>query len=521
MKTFLSSTYVDLVEHRRAAKDALERLSSQVGRMEIFGARPEEPLEACLAEIDACDLFVGIYAHRYGHVPADSEFSITEEELKHAKKHNKPVFCFLVEEDYSWPPPMIENEPGKTKLSALKKVISSTLVRDTFTTPDNLAYKVGTSVGRYLISKTPIDTTRSVSWGRINVALPSRHETLHGRDEELDLLSRSLSHASLATGVAIEAIGGMGKTALARECCVSRELWKSFDIVLGAQALKRQMHVDPRSAINDALRVDHQGTVLRLREFLVTIARQLDLQKAELRTEMELEREIMRLLAGRSALIILDNLETMADTVNVLELFGRVCSPPLQKVLITTRRFPAEPPTGFSRLPLNAIEDTQACRKLVVDQLRKHVNPKLASNEAIDAVVEVGRGHPLMLELLAGKLGTQGTGSILKLLEKWRSNPVDALNDEYLSALCEHVFDDSFLEHIGLAGANLLSVMALEDAGVEERAARIASKMSDEGFNSTLSRLFQANCIRRELYEELSVLTLHPLTQAYFRGMSK
>src|SRR5262249_12326436 len=65
-----------------------------------------------------------------------------------------------------------------------------------------------------------------------------------------------------------------------------------------------------------------------------------------------------------------DNLETLDDTANVLELFRRVCSPPLQKALITTRRFPAAPPPGFSRLALDAIRDTAACRKLVIDQLR-------------------------------------------------------------------------------------------------------------------------------------------------------
>ena len=43
MKVFLSSTYIDLIEHRKAAKEALERLGQQVGGMEIFGARDEEP----------------------------------------------------------------------------------------------------------------------------------------------------------------------------------------------------------------------------------------------------------------------------------------------------------------------------------------------------------------------------------------------------------------------------------------------------------------------------------------------
>ena len=104
----------------------------------------------------------------------------------------------------------------------------------------------------------------------------------------------------------------------------------------------------------------------------------------------------------------------------------------------------------------------------------------------------------------------------MKLREEWKSNDVDVLNDEYLSALCDYVFDDRFLDHIGSGGAGLLSVIAHEDADVDEEAARYASNMSNEAFESTLSKLFQANCIRRELHDELSVLTMHPLTRAYF-----
>lgn len=159
MKTFLSSTYVDLLNHRKAAAEAVERLGQQVGRMEVFGARPEEPSDVCLSEIDECDLFVGIYAHRYGYVPEGSHVSITEAEFDHAQKENKPVFCFLVDEDHPWPPKMIEDEPGRSKLRSFKAKIGSRLVRDTFTTSDDLAYKVAAALGRYL---STLDNTGTV-----------------------------------------------------------------------------------------------------------------------------------------------------------------------------------------------------------------------------------------------------------------------------------------------------------------------------------------------------------------------
>jgi CheY-like chemotaxis protein len=46
----------------------------------------------------------------------------------------------------------MEPEPGQTKLKAFKDRIKTKVVRDTFTTPEDLAYKVATSLGRFLIT---------------------------------------------------------------------------------------------------------------------------------------------------------------------------------------------------------------------------------------------------------------------------------------------------------------------------------------------------------------------------------
>lgn len=150
MRIFLSSTFRDLIEHRRRVSDALQRLGQENARMEIFGARPEEPIQACLNEIDQSDLVVGIYAHRYGHVPEGSQESITEMEFRHALRRKKTILCFVVSNDHPWLPDMIESEPGRTKLREFKELLSKHLVIDTFTTPDDLALRVATSTGRYL-----------------------------------------------------------------------------------------------------------------------------------------------------------------------------------------------------------------------------------------------------------------------------------------------------------------------------------------------------------------------------------
>jgi hypothetical protein len=154
MKVLISSTYWDLADHRKAVIDSIRRLGLVPVAMEVFGARPQEPLEACLSEVASADLFVGIYARRYGHIPKHSQTSVTEAEFWHAAKLCKPIFCFVVDDRHPWPSEFVEAEPAQTHLRRLIGDIESMLVRDTFTTPDVLASRVATSVGRYLLAQS-------------------------------------------------------------------------------------------------------------------------------------------------------------------------------------------------------------------------------------------------------------------------------------------------------------------------------------------------------------------------------
>jgi CheY-like chemotaxis protein len=152
MKIFLSSTFEDLIEHRAKAAQAVERLGQQGIRMEVFGARPGEATTICFDEISNSHAFVGIYAHRYGYIPDGSDTSITEQEFDFAQEEMKPTFCFFVNENLPWLPGYIDPEPGKNKLRAFKQKVSAKVVRETFTTPEDLAYKVSSSLGRFLLA---------------------------------------------------------------------------------------------------------------------------------------------------------------------------------------------------------------------------------------------------------------------------------------------------------------------------------------------------------------------------------
>ena len=113
-RVFVSSTYVDLIEHREAVDSrAIRQLGDTDVSMENFGARDERPKAECFRLIrEASNLNpVGIYAHRYGYVPDGEQKSITESEYDAAGNQNLPRFIYLVDsylENCAWKPMLID-----------------------------------------------------------------------------------------------------------------------------------------------------------------------------------------------------------------------------------------------------------------------------------------------------------------------------------------------------------------------------------------------------------------------------
>jgi predicted HTH transcriptional regulator len=108
-KVFISSTYVDLKEYRQAAIDVVIRYDDcELLAMEFFAAQAQDAIEVCQKEIEACDVLVGIYAHRYGFIPEGQEKSVIHLEYDLAKKLGKKCLCFIVDRGYPWNPGFIE-----------------------------------------------------------------------------------------------------------------------------------------------------------------------------------------------------------------------------------------------------------------------------------------------------------------------------------------------------------------------------------------------------------------------------
>ncbi len=154
-RIFVSSTYIDLIEYRKAAEKAINDLRHKYEGMEYMGAMDEEPVKACLDLVEKCDLFIGIYAWRYGHIPDGSDVSITEQEYNHAKKLDRPCFCYFVDEDFPWKRRFIETGSAEDKLEEFKNNISKEHVHATFKEPDNLKYNIIRDLSNWLADNRP------------------------------------------------------------------------------------------------------------------------------------------------------------------------------------------------------------------------------------------------------------------------------------------------------------------------------------------------------------------------------
>jgi hypothetical protein len=149
ISVFISSTSRDLGAHRKAVAEALLHAGFHPIDMANFMARPEGATSACLKEVAEADLFVGIYAWRYGFIPEGNEVSITEQEFLEAERLKKPCFLFMVDESYDWPAEFKEGGVQGRLLRDFKTRLDKKLVRATFTTPEDLALKVLASLQRY------------------------------------------------------------------------------------------------------------------------------------------------------------------------------------------------------------------------------------------------------------------------------------------------------------------------------------------------------------------------------------
>jgi len=141
-RVFMSSTFVDLVEHRKAVFAAAESCSAKVHGMELFGARPGAPRSECLAEVAQAHVFILVLGMRYGSTEESSGLSFTHLEYLEAQRLSIPCLVYLMDEQQHPVLPMnVDVGEAGVKLRDFKQSVRRAHTVSFFTSPEDLYTK--------------------------------------------------------------------------------------------------------------------------------------------------------------------------------------------------------------------------------------------------------------------------------------------------------------------------------------------------------------------------------------------
>jgi tetratricopeptide (TPR) repeat protein len=225
---FISSTARDLPEHRKEVLDACLRQGMIPKMMEDLYASEADVVATSLRLVDEADLYLGVFAYRYGYVPAGYDISVTEMEYNRAVERGIPRLIFIMHEDHPIRAADVETGASAEELRKLKERLKKENIVNFFKSPEDLRAQAISALSLYR------ERDQTAYHYVSDIPEPPEPYIVHpytllphgliGRREELNFLTewvaRPDSEVYRAHVLGIVAIGGIGKSAL---------MWKWFN----------------------------------------------------------------------------------------------------------------------------------------------------------------------------------------------------------------------------------------------------------------------------------------------------
>jgi len=156
LKVFISSTYKDLIEYRKAVIEQLNRMKVQGLKMEYFGATDAEPMTHSLEQLETCNVYLGIIGHRYGSLSPDQERSITKSEYEKAlqlyEQGKMRLRIYLADQNVPVPSNLIENDILRAKQQKFRQMLGKHTIKY-FQSPHELASWVAADLYDLLLNE--------------------------------------------------------------------------------------------------------------------------------------------------------------------------------------------------------------------------------------------------------------------------------------------------------------------------------------------------------------------------------
>ena len=416
---FISSTSKDLEKYRAAAEEVIKEFNAVPISMEYFPAADHNPVQECYDRVQQADIFVGLYAHRYGYIPgSDLSYrtahgevrqcpghqSITHLEYHWARERGIPILAFVVDDKVHWPEGHIDqNEPEKSLLARFKQEVKLHHVVAFFgEAPDELRNHLYQAL--HFALEQPDFIRRRSGW-----KLPELSFMLSffvGREPQRRTLVEYLSSAKPRVRVAIVGAGGLGKTTLAQRVAIDVQ------------------HSFPAGVSLLQFNEDHKEIPL---DFLGPLARSHPQGRQVASEDLTLQRVHMWLEdapgQGLHGLVVADDVWDENIIAQLEKLLPNGFS-----LLVTTRSRQLVNSPEWQRISLDVLSDEESVEYLR-QALRVPENIPSALLAPLRDIVKICGGHALTLHLATRACdGDDGIASAREYLERIRS--VDNLFDD-------------------------------------------------------------------------------------------
>ncbi len=236
------------------------------------------------------------------------------------------------------------------------------------------------------------------------LSLPS-YETLVGIEKAEQILKQALFDEENHFIVSIDGIGGLGKTALADYLTRLSTKTTRFDEIAWVTAKHTHLSMLGR------LQIESGRPALTLPLLIEELCKQFNLAANNNSTHVQRQRMLHKFLKDRRCLIIIDNLETVADYQSLIPELRQWQNP--AKFLLTSRIRLLSEPGIFSYSHKELGKD--AALQLIRQEAKRGGFTDLASaaNNDLLKIYEVVGGNPLALKLIIGQLRFYSLSSVL------------------------------------------------------------------------------------------------------------
>ena len=190
---FISSTFTDLKEERKAIIEGLLNAKYIPAGMEMFAASNDEQFKYIKKIIDTCDYYVLIIGARYGNINSSTGKSFTEQEYDYAIEKGIPVLAFLHDDPYNLPVEKREDDK-RDLLDEFRNKVSTGRLCKMWHTSSELVASVIISLGEEVADNPQLGWTRGniEDSAELLSQLNDLRKKLDDKENEISSLKRQL-----------------------------------------------------------------------------------------------------------------------------------------------------------------------------------------------------------------------------------------------------------------------------------------------------------------------------------------